>query len=207
VVLYEGVANPHGANCSSRSTEFTACLAQHVARTRDFLSWQEPTQSTEGGAPGNASIIMGLPDGGNLTGPDHRVIPGSRLDQAGDAAANATKARCRNQTDDINRSDMDMVTLPAGTLGAHQAKPWTCKCSRSLRVFFHESLTEAVAQTSSTPPATRASPRARTSRRASRRPAWWRAASRSGSSRSSREGARLRSLARAAAAGDQPFPC
>ena len=63
VVLFEGVANPHGANCSSRSTEFTACLAQHVARTRDFLSWQEPTQSTEGGAPGNASIIMGLPDG------------------------------------------------------------------------------------------------------------------------------------------------
>ena len=36
-----------------------------------------------------------------------------------------TQARATNQTDDINRSDMDMVTLPAGLLGAHQTKPWT----------------------------------------------------------------------------------
>eukprot|EP00729_Bicosta_minor_P015843 gene15843-3848_t len=41
---------------------------------------------------GNNTIIMGLPDGG---GPNE-------------------KGFVRNQTDDINRSDMDMVTLPSG---------------------------------------------------------------------------------------------
>ena len=51
---------------------------------------------------------MGLPDGDDLSGPDHRILPGSMLD----SASNETKTRVRNQSDDINRSDMDMVTLP-----------------------------------------------------------------------------------------------
>ena len=96
-----------------------------MVRTEGFLTWHEPTQSTEGGKPGNTSIITGLPDGGDLSGPDHQITPGSYLDQADSSAWNEAKARCKNQTDDINRSDMDMVTLPAGMLGTHQTKPWT----------------------------------------------------------------------------------
>ena len=122
--------------CNSKSTIWSACLAEHVVRTQDFLTWHEATQSTEGGIAGNTSTIMGLPDGDDLRGLDHQITPGSFLDQANSSAFNSAKARCKNQTDDINRSDMDMVTLPAGMLGAHQAKPWTCKCSRSLCVFF-----------------------------------------------------------------------
>ena len=125
VTLFEGVANPNGKNCDSPSTKWSACLAEHVVRTEGFLTWHEPTQSTEGGKPGNTSIITGLPDGGDLSGPDHQITPGSYLDQADSSAWNEAKARCKNQTDDINRSDMDMVTLPAGMLGTHQTKPWT----------------------------------------------------------------------------------
>lgn len=54
---------------------------------------------------------MGLPDGRNTSGPDHRIIPGSLVDERGTPAQ---RAFVRNQTDDINRSDMDMVTLPTG---------------------------------------------------------------------------------------------
>ena len=54
---------------------------------------------------------MGLPDGDDLSGPDHRIIPGSLLDQFGTAYE---KDLTHNQTDDINRSDMDMVTLSNG---------------------------------------------------------------------------------------------
>ena len=56
-------------------------------------------------------LIMGFPDGADLSGPDHTIIEGSLLDQLGRAEQ---KAVARNQTDDINRSDMDMVTLPSG---------------------------------------------------------------------------------------------
>ena len=125
VTLLEQVANPKGPHCNSKSNKWSDCLAEHVVRTQDFVSWHEPTQSTEGGAPGNTSIIMGLPDGDDLSGPDHQITPGSYLDQANSSAWNHAKARVKNQTDDINRSDMDMVTLPAGLLGAHQTKPWT----------------------------------------------------------------------------------
>eukprot|EP00035_Acanthoeca_spectabilis_P029040 m.473032 g.473032 ORF g.473032 m.473032 type:complete len:96 (-) comp33659_c0_seq1:133-420(-) len=55
---------------------------------------------------------MGLPDGKNTSGPDHHIIANSYLDQTGDAV---TKAWARNQTDDVNRSDMDMVDLPDGS--------------------------------------------------------------------------------------------
>jgi hypothetical protein len=60
---------------------------------------------------GNETIIMGLPDGDDLKGPDHQIIPGSYLDQNG---TDEEKEFVHNQTDDINRSDMDMVTLPNG---------------------------------------------------------------------------------------------
>jgi hypothetical protein len=43
---------------------------------------------------------MGLPDGDDLSGPDHRIIPGSLLDQFGTAYE---KDLTHNQTDDINR--------------------------------------------------------------------------------------------------------
>jgi hypothetical protein len=125
ITLYEGVPNPKGKMCNSKSTIWKTCLAEHVVRTQDFLSWHEATQSTEGGAAGNTSTIMGLPDGDDLRGPDHQITPGSRLDQANSSAFNSAKARCKNQTDDINRSDMDMVTLPTGMLGPHQTKPHT----------------------------------------------------------------------------------
>ena len=41
---------------NSPSTEATGCLSSHVTRTGDFLTWHEPTQSTEGGVPRNTSI-------------------------------------------------------------------------------------------------------------------------------------------------------
>ena len=55
--------------------------------------------------------VFGCSDGDDLNGPDHTIIPGSLLDEYGTAAE---KAFCHNETDDINRSDMDMVTLPNG---------------------------------------------------------------------------------------------
>ncbi len=125
ITLYEGVQNPKGKMCNSKSTIWSACLAEHVVRTQDFLTWHEATQSTEGGVAGNTSTIMGLPDGDDIRGPDHQITTGSFLDQANNSAFNSAKARCKNQTDDINRSDMDMVTLPAGMLGPHQTKPNT----------------------------------------------------------------------------------
>ena len=42
---------------------------------------------------------------------DHRIIPGSLLDQLG---SDNQKTIATNQTDDVNRSDMDFVTLPTG---------------------------------------------------------------------------------------------
>ena len=54
---------------------------------------------------------MGLPDGEDLSGPDHQIVPGSFFDQYGTPYE---KDLAHNQTDDINRSDMDMVTLPNG---------------------------------------------------------------------------------------------
>ena len=54
---------------------------------------------------------MGLPDGDDVTGPDHHVLPGSRLAQN---ESETWQQYARNETDDINRSDMDMVDLPDG---------------------------------------------------------------------------------------------
>ena len=96
---------------------WTHCLAEHITRSEDLKVWEEASFSTVGGSPGNTSIIMGLPDGDDLSGPDHRITPGSYLDQRGTASQ---KERTRNETDVINRSDMDMVTLPPGTMGPTQ---------------------------------------------------------------------------------------
>jgi hypothetical protein len=105
ITLYEGVANPKGPHCNSQSKPWGACLAEHIVRSRDLQHWEESPVG------GNETIIMGLPDGDDLSGPDHKIIPGSLLDVHG---IEAEKAYCHNETDDINRSDMDMVTLPNG---------------------------------------------------------------------------------------------
>ena len=99
------MANPKGPHCNSQSKPWGACLAEHIVRSRDLQHWEESPVG------GNETIIMGLPDGDDLSGPDHKIIPGSLLDVNGNEAE---KAYCHNETDDINRSDMDMVTLPNG---------------------------------------------------------------------------------------------
>ena len=99
VVLFENVPSPRGPYCGSNGRRFDGCLASHVARSKDLVTWQE------------GGLIMGLPDGNDTQGPDHRIIPGSLLDQLG---SDNQKTIAHNQTDDVNRSDMDFVTLPTG---------------------------------------------------------------------------------------------
>lgn len=103
ITLYEQVPNPLGPHCNSDSNRWTACLAEHITRSKDLVTWEE---SVYGGG-----MVMGLPDGRNTSGPDHAIIPNSLVDERGTAVQ---KEFVRNQTDDINRSDMDMVTLPTG---------------------------------------------------------------------------------------------
>jgi hypothetical protein len=103
VTLYEDVPNPRGGHCASSSTKWDACLAEHVVRSKDLQHWEE--------SPYGGGLIMGLPDGNWTGGPDHQIIPGSLLDEMGSPSQ---KMMARNQSDDINRSDMDMVTLPDG---------------------------------------------------------------------------------------------
>ena len=68
---------------NSPSTEATGCLSSHVARAGDFLTWHEPTQSIRRGRrPAEHQHITGLPNGGDLTGPDNQIIPSNELDQA-----------------------------------------------------------------------------------------------------------------------------
>ena len=55
--------------------------------------------------------IMGYPDGDDLGGPDHTMMPGSIFEASG---SDYKRALLRNETDDINRSDMDMVTFTSG---------------------------------------------------------------------------------------------
>ena len=56
-------------------------------------------------------MIRGLPDSRNTSGFHHRITPGSLLDQT---ATLKERQQVGNVTDDWNRSDMDMVTLPNG---------------------------------------------------------------------------------------------
>lgn len=105
ITAMRNVRSPLGPRCNSDSTVWDACIANHVVRSHDLAKWDE---SPVGGSD---TVILGLPDGRNLSGVDHRIIPGSLLDEHGDAAE---KALTTNETDDINRSDMDMVTLPNG---------------------------------------------------------------------------------------------
>lgn len=106
ITVLENLPNPKGPKCNSKSTAgWSSCLAEHIVRSKDLQTWEESPIN------GSTTIIMGLPDGDDLSGPDHRIIPGSLLDQFGTAYE---KDLTHNQTDDINRSDMDMVTLPNG---------------------------------------------------------------------------------------------
>jgi hypothetical protein len=102
--LFMNVVNPAGPHCNSDSTVWAGCLASHVVRPKDLQTWEESAF--------NGGLIMGLPDGKNLSGPDHHIIPGSLLDTNGTSTA---KGWAQNMTDDVNRSDMDMVDLPDGT--------------------------------------------------------------------------------------------
>lgn len=104
VTLFEDIVSPRGTNCGSSSTRWTGCLAEHIVRSRDLQIWEE--------SPFRGGLIMGLPDGNNTDGPDHRIIPGSLLDETASAAV---KELVKNQTDDVNRSDMDVADLPDGT--------------------------------------------------------------------------------------------
>lgn len=91
-----------GALQGSSSEQWASCLAEHIVRSKDLSVWEESPAAGGG-------LIMGLPDGNNTAGPDHHIIPGSLLDEAGNAA---DKAFANNQTDDVNRSDM-VGTLPS----------------------------------------------------------------------------------------------
>lgn len=95
-------AVPASTHCHSNSKHWHGCLAVHVARSRDLSVWQEPTID---------SIPLGLPDGNNTHGPDHHILAGSLLHNIRNETL---KAFVKNQTDDVDRSDMDMVTLPIG---------------------------------------------------------------------------------------------
>jgi hypothetical protein len=105
ITAMRNVPSPLGPFCHSDSTVWDACLAHHVARSRDLAKWEESPIG------GNNTVFLGLPDGKDLSGPDHRIVAGSLLDEYGNAVE---KALTTNETDDINRSDMDMVTMPNG---------------------------------------------------------------------------------------------
>eukprot|EP01050_Picozoa_sp_SAG11_P003014 SAG11_NODE_162_length_13962_cov_19.035562_3_plen_490_part_00 len=98
-----GAHAPAGTHCHSNSKHWSGCLAVHIARSRDLSVWEEPRVS---------DVPLGLPDGNNTHGPDHHILRGSLLDQIHDETL---KLYVQNQTDDVDRSDMDMVTLPDGT--------------------------------------------------------------------------------------------
>ena len=103
VVAFEGVEHPAGKNCHSNSTHFVrGCITQNIARSRDLEHWEESASSVP---------FLGFPDGEDLSGPDHKLMAGGLLEEEGTAEE---KEWVRTQTDDVNRSDMDMVTLPNG---------------------------------------------------------------------------------------------
>ena len=105
ITAMRNVNSPLGPKCNSDSAVWDSCNAHHVTRSRDLVRWEESPIG------GNDTVFLGLPDGKDLSGPDHRIARGSLLDQHGNAVE---KALTTNETDDINRSDMDMVTLPNG---------------------------------------------------------------------------------------------
>ena len=77
IVLEKAVPRPDGPHCHTTATSWPGCLAQHIARSKDLVNWQESTL----GSP--AGQILGWPDGNVTTGPDHHIIPGSILDDFG----------------------------------------------------------------------------------------------------------------------------
>lgn len=104
------VTDPRGPHCNSASTKWSGCLLNHISRSRDLKTWEESPH------PGGG-VIMGFPDGRDLHGPDHTVLAGSLLDEEIRAAGGLPDAwkLAVNETDDVNRSDPDFVTLPDGT--------------------------------------------------------------------------------------------
>ena len=90
------------ARIVARSPRLKA-VAQHIVRSKDLARWEE--------SPVGGGLIMGYPDGDDLGGPDHTLMPNSLFAAHGSARA---RTLLGNETDDINRSDMDMVTLPSG---------------------------------------------------------------------------------------------
>lgn len=95
VTLFEG--QHHGTNCTSTSKRWNDCLASHISRSRDLVAWQESAFNP----------ILGWPDGNDMSRPDHRIIPGSRLAVDEDPVWREVN---ENQTDDINRSDVRQCT-------------------------------------------------------------------------------------------------
>jgi DNA replicative helicase MCM subunit Mcm2 (Cdc46/Mcm family) len=83
----------------------TGCGTEHMARSKDLVVWEESKYG------GHNSVLMGFSDGSDTLGPDHTILAGSFLDEHGTGAEREFVA---NATDDWNRSDMDMVTLPSG---------------------------------------------------------------------------------------------
>eukprot|EP01052_Picozoa_sp_SAG31_P011131 SAG31_NODE_624_length_13465_cov_11.802708_4_plen_390_part_00 len=102
VALFRGLPDPVGPNCNADGGPWGGCGAEHVARSKDLVHWEE---SPYGGT------LMGLPDGRNTTGVDHHILPGSMLAIDG---SKVDRQRVKDQTDDWNRSDMDMITMPDG---------------------------------------------------------------------------------------------
>jgi hypothetical protein len=103
IVAFEGVEHPAGAHCNSNSTQFfRGCVTQHIARSIDLEHWEESPSSVP---------FLGFPDGRDLSGSDHKLMAGGLLEENG---TTHEKDWVRTQTDDVNRSDMDMVTLPNG---------------------------------------------------------------------------------------------
>ena len=102
VSMFANVSSPRGPHSGSKSS-LEGCWAQHIVRSKDLARWEE--------SPVGGGLIMGYPDGDDLGGPDHTLMPNSLFAAHGSALA---RTLLRNETDDINRSDMDMVTLPSG---------------------------------------------------------------------------------------------
>ena len=103
IVLFSRVANhthPGAARPPALVEQHRAlvgdpcCYVQWIVRSKNLSTWQ--------GSPRNP--ILGWPD---LS--DHMITPGSLLDTDGTPAQKATSKNYTN----INRSDMDLVELPA----------------------------------------------------------------------------------------------
>ena len=44
ITVFEGVVNPKGPHCDSNSKQWPWCLAEHIVRTMDFMTWEESSR-------------------------------------------------------------------------------------------------------------------------------------------------------------------